>query len=71
MQTKIDQLAQSIASSPIAMAVVDYAGRYDGDGLVTEDSPRRYGVRDLRHVAIYGLTALRFNAAARDRGLAR
>lgn len=70
---RIETLAAQISTSPIPMAVVDYAGRVDGDGLITEASPdrRRYGTRDLRHVAIYGLKALRFNQAARDQRVAR
>lgn len=64
--SKIEALAAQIASSPIPLAVVDYAGRVDADGLITEDSPRRYGYRDLRHVAIYGLKVVRYNPAARD-----
>jgi hypothetical protein len=71
--TYVENLAAQIASSPVAMAVVDYAGRRDGDGPVTEASPdrRRFGTRDLRHVSIYGLKPIRFNAAARDAGLAK
>lgn len=42
------------------MNVVDYAGRADGDGQITEDSPpeRRYDLRDSGHVKIYGLKSL-------------
>lgn len=66
--TYVETLAAQIAATPVAMAVVDYAGRRDADGLVTESSPdrRRYGTRDLRHVAIYGLKVIRTNPAARD-----
>jgi hypothetical protein len=69
---RIETLAAMIAASPIPMAVVDYAGRCDGDGKITErtDPRRRFGTRDLRHVSIYGLKAVRFNPAARDAQLA-
>jgi hypothetical protein len=63
---RIEFLASTIAASPIPMAVCDYAGRFDGDGKITADSPRRFGTRDLRHVAIYKLDVVRFNPAARD-----
>lgn len=67
---RIDQLAGLIASSPIPQAVVDYAGRVDGDGMIGENSSRRFGTRDLRHVEIYRLAVVRFNPAARDAQLA-
>jgi hypothetical protein len=71
--THIETLAAMIAATPVAMAVVDYAGRVDADGPVTEASPdrRRYGTRDLRHVAIYGLKVVQLNPAARDANLRR
>ncbi|WP_282093523.1 hypothetical protein [Epibacterium ulvae] len=48
------------ASETKHMNVVDYAGRTDGAGEITIESPpqRRYGLRDSQHVAIYGLTSI-------------
>lgn len=63
----IDSQLEEIEYLPIKMAVVDYLDRRDGDGLVTETSDlnRRFGTRDLRHVAIYDLVVVRLNRAAR------
>lgn len=51
---------QADRSETRKMNVVDYAGRADGDGKITEDSPpqRRYGLRDSNHVAIYNLKSI-------------
>lgn len=64
---RIDHLLEEVEYLPIKMAVVDYLNTRDGDGLVTEqtDLSRRFGTRDLRHVAIYDLTVVRLNRAAR------
>jgi hypothetical protein len=68
----IAALAKSIETSPIPMAVVSYVGRHDADGLVTDGNndkgeylSRMYGTRDMRHVSIYKLEGLEYNAAAR------
>ena len=47
-----------------------YLGRRDADGLVTEAScmDRRFGSRDMRHVAIYDLRVVSLNPAAIARG---
>lgn len=68
-QDHIDRLAQSIEANPVSMAVVDYLGRRDADGLVTDrtENSRRFGTRDLRHVAIYGLEVVSLNAKAREK----
>jgi hypothetical protein len=69
----IDALAKSIEGNPVPMAVVSYVGKHDGDGIVTDGNSakgeplsRMYGTRDMRHVAIYKLDALRLNKAARE-----
>ena len=64
---RIDHLLEGIEYHPVKMAVVDYLGTRDADGLVTErtELTRRFGTRDLRHVAIYDLTVVRMNRAAR------
>lgn len=66
---RIDYLADSIKDNPIPMAVVDYLGRVDADGLVDVKSDlfRRYGVRDLRHVFIYDLKVVQLNPAGEAR----
>jgi hypothetical protein len=61
---RIERLADLIDASPIAQAVVDYAGKRDADGLIRNGSPRQFGTRDLRHVELYGLTVVRLNPAA-------
>lgn len=52
--------AQADRSKTRRMNVVDYAGRADGAGIITEDSPpnRRYGLRDSIHVKIYSLKSI-------------
>lgn len=66
---RIEQLADGIEDSHIKMAVVDYLGKRDADGLVPEDDlDRRFGVRDLRHVEIYGLHVVLLNRKARQAG---
>lgn len=67
-QAHIDALAASIENRTCPMAVVDYAGMRDGDGPITKDDEprRRYGTRDMRHVAIYKFTTLHLNKAARE-----
>lgn len=72
-QKKIDILADTVEHYSVPMAVVDYLGRqkqaFGSHDLkfveVTEDDPERFGVRDLRHVAIYNLEVVSFNAAGR------
>ena len=64
---RIEQLADGIEDGHIQMAVVDYLGMRDADGLVPEgDLDRRFGVRDLRHVEIYGLHVVLLNRKARQ-----
>lgn len=72
-QARIDHLLGTIERHPVAMAVVDYLGRQDADGLVTETTSldRRFGTRDLRHVDIYGLEVVSLNARAREKSDAR
>lgn len=67
---RIEHLAKLEEGVAIPMAVVDYLGRRDADGLVTEAScmDRRFGSRDMRHVAIYDLRVVRLNPAAVARG---
>ena len=62
----IANLFLTIKDNKTPMAVVDYLGRVDADGQVDEDTclRRRYGVRDMRHVAIYKLTVVKCNEAA-------
>lgn len=57
---EIAAVAARIAASPIALAVVDY-----GPDFAARGSSRRYGERDLRHVAIYGLAPVACNDAAK------
>lgn len=63
---RIERLSCMIEDSTCPMAVVDYLGRVDGDGRVTlkSDPRRRFGTRDMRHVAIYGLKVVALNPAA-------
>lgn len=65
---RIDSLLEGIEFHPVKLAVVDYLGTRDADGLVTEKTglDRRFGTRDLRHVAIYDLTVVRLNRTARQ-----
>lgn len=49
-----------IEGRDVPMAVVDY-----GLGWRRTGASSRFGVRDLRHVAMYGLTVVVLNAAAR------
>ena len=68
-QAHIDRLFSMIKGNTVPMAVVDYLGKvHAGFELVTEDSPLdvRFGVRDMRHVALYDLTTIRLNKAATD-----
>lgn len=67
---RIDHLAGLDAGKSIPLAIVDYLGRRDADGLVTEAScmDRRFGSRDMRHVAIYDLRVVRLNPAAVAKG---
>lgn len=60
--------AQADRSKTLRMNVVDYAGRADGAGKITEDSPpnRRYGLRDSNHVKIYGLKSIYEATTTRD-----
>lgn len=62
----IADLAATIEGKACPMAVVDYVGRRDADGFVPEAAPfsRRYGVRDMRHVEIYGLAVVSLNLSA-------
>lgn len=66
-QEHIDVLARSIEDRSVPLAVVDYLGRRDADGLVTKHTPdhRRFGVRDTRHVCIYDLKVISYNARGR------
>lgn len=67
---RIERLAKLEEGVAVPMAIVDYLGRRDADGLVTERTcmDRRFGSRDMRHVAIYDLRAVRLNPAAIARG---
>ena len=67
-RARIDHLLETIEHNPVSMAVVDYLWRRDADGVVTETTSldRRFGTRDLRHVAIYDLTVVRLNKRARE-----
>jgi hypothetical protein len=67
--TKIDKLPEKINDRPCPMAVVDYLDTVDGFGLVKANSPRRYGTRGMRHVAIYKLKVIALNKAALAQGL--
>ena len=62
----VEDLFRTIETSSCPMAVVDYLGRRDADGWVKPDTclRRRYGVRDMRHVAIYKLAVVKRNHAA-------
>lgn len=66
-QAHIASQLEMIEYLPVKMAVVDYLGTRDGDGLVTTTTEltRRFGTRDLRHVAIYDLTVVCLNRTAR------
>lgn len=55
----IAKQAAWIADSPVPMAVVDYGLSWRRHG-----STARYGTRDLRHVALYGLDVVALNPAA-------
>lgn len=76
-QARISTLFDCIEHRTVPMAVVDYLGKqYQVLGsnelkfaYVTEETElsERFGVRDLRHVAIYGLTVVRKNRSALSR----
>lgn len=57
----------SIEASVIPMAVVDYLGMRDMEGVVTPEAclQRRFGVRDLRHVELYNFPVIALNRAGR------
>jgi len=59
-------LEKDIATVCTPLAVVDYLGRVDADGMVDERAAlnRRFGTRDMRHVKIYSLTVVSLNGAA-------
>ncbi|UUV44848.1 hypothetical protein RCRUDOLPH_81 [Rhodobacter phage RcRudolph] len=63
----IASLLEGIEYHPVKLAVVDYLGMRDADGLVTATTglDRRFGTRDLRHVSIYGLTVVCLNRTGR------
>ncbi len=66
LRAKIDALWATIEGHTVAMAVVDYLGRQHwshgfGFTVVKEDDPERFGVRDLRHVELYGFAVVRTN----------
>lgn len=67
-QAHIASLLEGIEYHPVKLAVVDYLGTRDADGLVTTTTglERRFGTRDLRHVAIYDLTVVCLNRTARN-----
>lgn len=66
---RIELLASTIEGMAHQMAVVDYLGRCDGDGLIVDGSPveRRFGTRGMLHVGIYKLNAIRLNRMAREK----
>jgi len=73
-QQCINRLFDIIEHDAVPMAVVDHLGkvyqRADGRVVpVTEKTElsERFGVRDLRHVVIYGLTVVRKNRSALSR----
>lgn len=57
----------SIEASVIPMAVVDYLGMQDMEGVITPLSSlqRRFGVRDPRHVEMYDIPVIALNRAGR------
>lgn len=59
-QVRIDELKEEADSATYAACVVDYLGYYDDEGPVTDtsDMDRRFGVRSLQHVRIYGFTVV-------------
>lgn len=65
---RIARLHGSIAKLACPMAVVDFLGRVDGAGWIDADSSldRRFGTRDMRHVAIYKLEVVLTNVAAAE-----
>lgn len=67
-QAHIASLLEGVEYHPVKMAVVDYLGMRDADGQVTPTTglDRRFGTRDLRHVAIYGLAVVCLNRSARN-----
>ncbi|MNV23470.1 hypothetical protein D3C71_1144820 [compost metagenome] len=67
----IKRLQWFVEDSPVKTAVVDYLGRVDGDGPVTEDdrSDRRFGTRSASHVIVYNLKVVSWNKAGRIAGL--
>lgn len=67
-QAHIERLFDTIKNNRVPMAVVDYLGRVDADGMVDEQTElnRRFGTRDMRHVAIYDLKVVQRNQAALD-----
>lgn len=72
-QTYIGKLAWFIEDNAIQMAVVDYLGMRDADGLITVATPdeRRFGTRSYAHVEIYKLKIISKNKAWRNREAAK
>lgn len=67
-QAHIASQLEMIEYLPVKMAVVDYLGGRDADGLVTTTTElsRHVAIYDLRHVAIYDLTVVCLNRTARN-----
>lgn len=59
-QVRIAELTEEADTATHAACVVDYLGYYDDEGPVTSDCEprRRFGVRSLQHVRIYGFTVV-------------
>lgn len=66
--SQIEALHSQIDSKAVPMAVVDYMGFYVPDAceVIDEESLpiHRFGIRDMRHVSIYGFAAVKLNKAA-------
>lgn len=62
-ETRAAEIARQLSlieDAPVAQAVVDYGLNWRKTGVNA-----RFGTRDLRHVAIYKLTVVALNTAAK------
>lgn len=62
------KLAATVEGGPIQMAVVDYLGRVDADGVIGLNAPlsRRFGIRSRAHCKVYDLKVVWRNQAWLD-----
>jgi hypothetical protein len=67
-QRRIDQLKEVADSTTYLSAVVDLFGGYDADGKIGEyDLGRRFEVRSMQHVQVYGFKVVYLGKLAREK----